>query len=238
MSIVFRQLFDQHSSTLTYLLADALSGDAVLIDSVAEQAALYLGLLQELKLNLVYLLETHAHADHVTGAGLMKERTDALTATGRHTGTTCADVQLADGDTLVFGDELIRVIATPGHTPGCVSYRWRHCVFTGDALLIGGCGRTDFQGGDAGRLYDSITQRLFVLPDETLVYPAHDYKGRRVSSIGQEKLSNERVPGRSKQAFIEFMDNLQLPPPRMIDEAVPANQRCGDQYAIIDIHAS
>ena len=238
MSIVFRQLFDEHSSTLTYLLADALSGDAVLIDTVAEQAAQYFGLLQELELNLVYLLETHAHADHVTGAGLMKERTDALTATGRRTGANCADVQLAHGDTLVFGDEVIRVVATPGHTIGCVSYRWRNCVFTGDALLIGGCGRTDFQGGDAGTLYDSITQRLFVLPDETLVYPAHDYKGRRVSSIGQEKLINERVPGHSKQAFIDLMDNLNLPPPRLIDEAVPANLRCGDPYLIIDVHAS
>lgn len=238
MSIVFRQLFDENSSTLTYLLADALSGDAVLIDTVAEQAAQYLGLLQELKLNLVYLLETHAHADHVTGAGLMKERSDALTATGRHSGVSCADVQLAHGDTLVFGNEVIRVVATPGHTPGCVSFRWRNCVFTGDALLIGGCGRTDFQGGDAATLYDSITQRLFVLPDETLVYPAHDYQGRRVSSIGQEKLTNERVSGRSKQAFVDLMASLNLPPPRLIDEAVPANLRCGDPYLIVDVQAS
>ncbi len=238
MSIVFRQLYDQNSSTLTYLLADALTGDAVLIDSVAEQAALYLGLLQELKLNLVYLLETHAHADHVTGAGLMKERSDAETATGWRTGANCADLQLSDGDTLAFGNEVIRVINTPGHTPGCVSYRWRNCVFTGDALLIGGCGRTDFQGGDAGTLYDSITQRLFTLADETLVYPAHDYKGMRVSSIGQEKLTNARVPGRSRAAFIELMDSLNLPRPRLIDEAVPANLRCGDPYEIIDVHAS
>ncbi|HQZ02811.1 MAG TPA: MBL fold metallo-hydrolase [Thauera sp.] len=238
MSIVFRQLYDENSSTLTYLLADALTGDAVLIDSVAEQAALYLGLLQELKLNLVYLLETHAHADHVTGAGLMKERSDAETATGWRTGANCADLQLSDGDTLAFGNEVIRVINTPGHTPGCVSYRWRNCVFTGDALLIGGCGRTDFQGGDAGTLYDSITQRLFTLADETLVYPAHDYKGMRVSSIGQEKLTNARVPGRSRAAFIELMDSLNLPRPRLIDEAVPANLRCGDPYEIIDVHAS
>ncbi len=238
MSIVFRQLYDENSSTLTYLLADALTGDAVLIDSVAEQAALYLGLLQELKLNLVYLLETHAHADHVTGAGLMKERSDAETATGWRAGANCADLQLSDGDTLAFGNEVIRVINTPGHTPGCVSYRWRNCVFTGDALLIGGCGRTDFQGGDAGTLYDSITQRLFTLADETLVYPAHDYKGMRVSSIGQEKLTNARVPGRSRAAFIELMDSLNLPRPRLIDEAVPANLRCGDPYEIIDVHAS
>ncbi len=238
MSIVFRQLFDESSSTLSYLLADALSGDAVLIDTVVGQAAQYLGLLQELELNLVYLLETHAHADHVTGAGLIKERTDAMTATGRHSGARCADVQLADGDTLIFGDEVIRVIATPGHTPGCVSYRWRNCVFTGDALMIGGCGRTDFQGGNAGTLYDSITQRLFTLQDETLVYPAHDYKDMRVSSIGQEKLTNSRVAGRTREAFIELMNSLELPPPRMIDEAVPANLRCGDQYEVFDIHAS
>ncbi|MDI3488732.1 MAG: sulfur dioxygenase [Thauera sp.] len=238
MSIIFRQLFDEQSSTLTYLLADAQSGDAVLIDTVAEHSAMYLGLLRELDLNLVYLLETHAHADHVTGAGVLREHTTARTATGHRTGVACADLQLTDGDTLVFGDEVMRVIATPGHTPGCVTYRWRNCLFTGDALLIGGCGRTDFQGGDAGALYDSITQRLFTLPDETLVYPAHDYKGMRVSSIGQEKLTNSRLPGRSRQEFIELMQSLDLPRPRLIEQAVPANLRCGLSAGPLDIHAS
>jgi sulfur dioxygenase len=231
MTIEFRQLFDEESATLTYLLADALTGDAVLIDAVAEHIGGYLALLQELNLNLVWLLETHAHADHVTAAGAMREHTGARTAISELAGVDCADLQLSDGSTIVFGNEVIRAVATPGHTPGCMSYRWRNCVFTGDTLLIGGCGRTDFQGGDAGTLFDSITQRLMTLPDETLVYPAHDYSGKRVSSIAQEKLTNQRVPGRTREEFIVLMSGLNLPKPRMIDEAVPANLRCGRQDA-------
>lgn len=153
--------------------------------------------------------------------------TGARSAVGAVGGVLCADRQLIDGDTIVFGSEVIRVIPTPGHTPGCVTYHWRDRLFTGDSLMIAGCGRTDFQGGDAGQLYDSITKRLFSLPDETLVYPGHDYKGARVSCIGQEKDSNPRLAGRSRQEFIELMSRLDLAPPKLIGEALPANLRCG-----------
>lgn len=237
MSIVFRQLFDDESCTLTYLLADPLTGDAILIDTVREHVGRYLTLLQELNLQLVWLLETHAHADHVTGAAGMREVTGARTATGEMTGAGCADRQLKDGDVIAFGNELIRVMATPGHTPGCITYHWRDCLFTGDTLLIGGCGRTDFQDGDAGALFDSIG-RLLTLPDETRIYPGHDYKNMRVSSIGQEKLSNERIRDQTRESFIELMNQLNLPRPRLIEEAVPANLRCGRSEDIYDIHAA
>ena len=225
--ILFHQFFDQTSSTLTYLLADPLSGDAVIIDSVKEHLGAYLTFLQEQELQLAWVLETHVHADHVTGAAGLREMTGARSAVGAVGGGLCADRQLGDGDTIVFGSEVIRVIPTPGHTPGCVTYHWRDRLFTGDSLMIAGCGRTDFQGGDAGQLYDSITKRLFSLPDETLVYPGHDYKGARVSCIGQEKDSNPRLAGRSRQEFIELMSRLDLAPPKLIGEALPANLRCG-----------
>ncbi len=235
--ILFHQFFDQTSSTLTYLLADPLTGDAVIIDSVKEHLGAYLTFLQEQELQLAWVLETHVHADHVTGAAGLREMTGARSAVGAAGGVGCADRQLGDGDTIVFGNEVIRVIATPGHTPGCVTYHWRDRLFTGDALMIGGCGRTDFQGGDAGQLYDSITKRLFSLPDETLVYPGHDYKGARVSCIGQEKGSNPRLAGRSRQEFIELMSHLDLAPPALIGEALPANLRCG-KPGVHEIHGA
>ena len=225
--ILFHQFFDPTSSTLTYLLADPLSGEAVIIDSVKEHLGAYLTFLQEQELQLAWVLETHVHADHITGAAGLREMTGARSAVGAAGGVGCADRQLGDGDTIVFGSEVIRVIPTPGHTPGCVTYHWRDRLFTGDSLMIAGCGRTDFQGGDAGQLYDSITKRLFSLPDETLVYPGHDYKGARVSCIGQEKDSNPRLAGRSRQEFIELMSRLDLAPPKLIGEALPANLRCG-----------
>lgn len=237
MTIVFRQLFDEESCTLTYLLADALTGDAILIDTVREHVGRYLTLLQEFNLQLVWLLETHAHADHITGAAGMREVTGARSAAGDLAGATCADRQLRDGDVIAFGNELIRAITTPGHTPGCITYHWRDRLFTGDTLLIGGCGRTDFQGGDADALFSSIS-RLLALPDETLVYPGHDYKNMRVSSVGQEKLTNERIRGQTRESFIDLMNSLNLPRPRLIDEAVPANQRCGRSEEIFDIHAA
>ncbi len=225
--ILFHQFFDQTSSTLTYLLADPLSGDAVIIDSVKEHLGAYLTFLQEQELQLAWVLETHVHADHVTGAAGLREMNGTRSAVSAVGGVLCVDCQLIDGDTIVFGSEVIRVIPTPGHTPGCVTYHWRDRLFTGDSLMIAGCGRTDFQGGDAGQLYDSITKRLFSLPDETLVYPGHDYKGARVSCIGQEKDSNPRLAGRSRQEFIELMSRLDLAPPKLIGEALPANLRCG-----------
>lgn len=238
MNIVFRQLFDEESCTLTYLLADPMTGDAVLIDTVREHVGNYASLLSEMNLRLSWVLETHVHADHVTGAAGLKELTGARSVTGRHAGARCADVLAEDGDTIVFGNEVIRVIPTPGHTPGCITYQWRDRLFTGDALLIGGCGRTDFQGGDAGRLYDSLVTRLFTLHNETLVYPGHDYKGLRVSSIGQERTTNPRLAGRSRDEFIDLMGKLDLPPPRRFGEALAANLRCGRREDLIDIHAA
>lgn len=229
MRIIFRQLFDEASCTCTYLLADPLTADAVLIDGAREHTGAYLSLLQEYGLLLRWTLETHVHADHVTAAASLREMTGARTAVSEHGGADCADRKLTEGDAIVFGDEVIRVIATPGHTPGCLTYRWCDRIFTGDALLIDGCGRTDFQLGDAGTLYDSITQRLMTLPDETLVYPGHDYKGRRVSSIGEQKAGNPRLAGKSRDEFIEIMANLQLPAPQHIDIALPANQACGSR---------
>lgn len=225
--VYFRQLFDEESATYTYLLADGVSFRAVLIDPVADHANLYLSLLDEQKLTLNFVLETHVHADHITAAGILRRQTGACVAVGRACAAPCADLQLTGGEVLNFGNESIFVLDTPGHTPGSVSYLWRDRLFTGDALLIDGCGRTDFQQGDAGMLFDSIVHKIWNLPDETLVYPGHDYHQRYVSSVAQEKRSNARVAGKSRDEFIALMQNLELPQPRMIDRAVPANRQCG-----------
>ncbi len=220
--MIFRQLFDTPSSTLTYLIADD-RGAAVIIDPVLEQAEQYLELLNELKLTLVWALDTHIHADHITGADALKQRTGATTVIAASCGASGYDRQLVDGETLAFGDEALRVIATTGHTPGSLCYLWRDRLFTGDTLMINACGRTDFQRGSSTQMYRSITQKLFILPDETLVYPGHDYKGRRVSSIGEEKVLNLRIAGKSEQEFCDIMDNLNLATPKRMHEAVPAN---------------
>jgi glyoxylase-like metal-dependent hydrolase (beta-lactamase superfamily II) len=206
---------------------DDQTKEAALIDPVDCQMEVYVALLEELSVTLKYALETHVHADHVTASGKLRQRFGIQTAVSQQCGATSADLQLNDGDVLKLGQQSVKVIATPGHTPGSVSYVWQDKVFTGDALLINGCGRTDFQGGDAGTLYDSITQRLFILPDETLVYPAHDYQGRWVSCIAQEKAINPRLSGKTREAFIALMQQLNLPKPKMIDIAVPANRKCG-----------
>lgn len=224
---MFKQFYDEISSTLTYLLADDVSKQAVLIDPVSENIEEYLNYINPAGLTLVYSLETHVHADHITGGGRLKKMTEAKTAVSQACGAETADIQLKDNDVLEFGAEKITVIATPGHTPGSLSFLWRDRLFTGDSLLINGCGRTDFQGGDAGKLYDAITKRLFSLPDETLVYPGHDYNGRRVSSIAQEKGINPRLANKTREEFVELMANLNLPKPKMIDIAVPANRKCG-----------
>jgi glyoxylase-like metal-dependent hydrolase (beta-lactamase superfamily II) len=222
---MFRQLFEPSSSTYTYLITDG--DEALLIDPVISEVDIYLALLGEHQLHLAWTLETHVHADHITAGGELRQRIGSRSAVAALCGASAADRQLADGDTIHLGNELITVIATPGHTPGSLSFLWRDRLFTGDALLINGCGRTDFQGGDAGTQYDSITQRLFSLPEETLVYPGHDYQGRRVSCIGQEKAINPRLAGKSRAEFIQIMASLDLPKPRLIDIAVPANRRCG-----------
>ncbi len=226
--MIFKQLFDEETWTYTYLIADAISKEAALIDPVNTHIEAYIALLAQHDLHLKYALETHVHADHITASGLLRQRLGTQTAVSQLCGAETADIQIIDGDIFRLGDlEHIKVIATPGHTTGSVSFLWRDRVFTGDALLIAGCGRTDFQGGDAGALYDGITQRLFTLPDETLVYPGHDYQQRWVSSIKQERTSNPRLANKTRAEFIEIMMNLQLPKPRLIDEAVPANRYCG-----------
>ncbi len=225
------QLFDPASSTYTYLLFDADSREALIIDPVDDQLERDLGVLREYGLKLTLVVETHAHADHVTSAGLLVEHTGARTAAPEACGIRTATIQLQDGAELEFGRERIRALHTPGHTAGSMCYLWdnggqRH-VFTGDTLLIQGCGRTDFQSGSAEALYRSLTQVLFTLPEDTLVWPGHDYQGRQHSTIGTEKHSNPRVAGKSLAEFKAIMENLNLPKPRRIDEAVPANLQSG-----------
>ena len=227
MSLPMIQLFDAESSTYTYLLIDRVSRAAALIDPVDTHAERDLALIKREGLKLRYTIETHAHADHVTSAGRLRELTGATAVAPAGCHIVAADLQALNGELIRFGDEAIRVINTPGHTAGSASYLWRDNLFTGDALLIMGCGRTDFQGGDAGALYDSITQNLFTLPDDTKVWPGHDYKGFTVSTIGREKAHNPRLAGKSRGQFIELMGNLHLPKPRLIDVAVPANRRLG-----------
>lgn len=221
------QLFDPASSTYTYVLFDQLGREAVIIDPVDEQLERDLATLQEYGLKLVWTVETHAHADHITSAGRLAELAGARTAAPQGCGIGTAGVQLQHGDTLKFGAETLQALHTPGHTAGSMSFLWHNHVFTGDTLLIGGCGRTDFQSGSAHDLYRSLTQVLFALPEDTIVWPGHDYQGRSHSSIGQEKAGNARVAGKSEAEFVALMDSLQLPRPRRIDEAVPANLSSG-----------
>ncbi len=225
--MVFEQLFDETSSTLTYIIGDAVSGEAAIFDPVEEQLERDLAALNRLGLKLKYTVETHAHADHITSAGVLRQRTGAKAAAPFNCGVTPADIHLEESSTLKLGAEIIRVLETPGHTAGSVCYLWRDLVLTGDTLFIGGCGRADFQGGDAGELYDSITQKLFTLPDETRVYPGHDYKRNRVSTIGEQKRTNPRLAGKSRAEFIALMGALNLPKPKLIDVAVPANRNLG-----------
>jgi sulfur dioxygenase len=224
---MFKQLFDETSSTLTYLIADNVSKEAVIIDPVDRHVDDYIALVKALNVQLKYAVETHVHADHITASGALRKEMGIKTAVSRQCGAVSADRQLEDGDVINLGEENIKVIATPGHTAGSLSFLWRDKLFTGDALLINGCGRTDFQEGDAGTLFDSVTQKIFTMADETLIYPGHDYQGRRVSSVAQEKLINPRLANKSREEFIELMGELNLPKPKLIDIAVPANRKCG-----------
>ncbi len=226
--MIFRQLFETETATYSYFLGCERTRRACLIDPVASELPLYLDLLQSLDLQLVYTLETHVHADHITGSGLLREKVGSKSVVHRDAGARCADLLVTDGVPLQVGDLLFEVRHTPGHTNGCVSYVMADRVFTGDALLIGGSGRTDFQQGDAGQLYDSITGKLFTLPPDTLVYPGHDYQGNTVSTIKQEMAKNPRIGGgKTRDEFIAIMSELKLAYPKFIDQALPANQSCG-----------
>jgi glyoxylase-like metal-dependent hydrolase (beta-lactamase superfamily II) len=230
--MIFRQLFDAESSTYTYLLGDEQTREALLIDPVREQVDRDVKLVGELGLKLAFVLDTHTHADHVTGAGELRARTGARTG-GSRKAAPCADLHVGDGERIQIGGIELVVLETPGHTDDSVSYLVGDRVFTGDALLIRGAGRTDFQNGDAAALYRSLTEVLFALPDATLVYPAHDYRGLTVSTIGEEKRFNARVANRTRDEFIAVMRSLNLPAPKKIDIAVPANRACGVETKVL-----
>lgn len=228
--LIFRQLFDPPSSTYTYLLADEKSRDGVLIDPVFEQVRRDSALLTELGLNLQYTLETHVHADHVTGAWLLRQRTGSRIVVSAKSEADGADLRVAHGDKLTVGGRCLNVRATPGHTHGCVTFVLddETMAFTGDCLLIRGCGRTDFQGGDAHALYQSVHGQVFTLPAACLLYPGHDYRGLSVTSVAEERRFNPRLGGEtSEEDFVGYMHNLGLPHPKQIDIAVPANLKCG-----------
>jgi sulfur dioxygenase len=229
--VIFRQLFDPQSSTYTYLLADAASREAVLIDPVFEQARRDAALVEELGLKLRWTLETHVHADHVTAAWLHRQRLGSLIALSKGSGAQGADRYLDPQDEVRFGARSLEVRATPGHTAGCVTYVMddRAMAFTGDALLIRGCGRTDFQQGDARTLFRSVREQVFSLPDGCLLYPGHDYRGLTVSSVGEEKLFNPRLAESIGEGdFVGYMEHLGLAHPKQMDVAVPANMKCGE----------
>jgi sulfur dioxygenase len=226
----FRQLFDPATSSYTYLLADEGTREAVLIDPVLEQVDRDVELLRELGFTLRYALDTHVHADHVTGAGELRQRLGAQTVVAASAGVACADVPAQPGATIRFGRHSLQVRATPGHTDGCVTYVTDDLkmAFTGDALLIRGCGRTDFQQGDSRRLYRSVHEEIFSLPDDAAIYPAHDYKGRTASTVAEEKAHNPRLGrGKTEDEFVKIMAGLNLAQPQRIHEALPLNLRCG-----------
>lgn len=229
---MFRQLFDRETCTYTYLIADAETGAAALVDPVLDRLERDVQTLQELGLRLEWALDTHVHADHVSSAGALRDRLGARTAISASAGVTCVDRRLRDGDEIEFGSIRLRAIATPGHTDGCMTFLWDGRAFTGDALLIRGCGRTDFQQGSAERLWESARGRILALPDETWIYPGHDYNGRLVSTVGEEKRWNPRLGnGRTKEEFLDLMANLKLEDPKRMAEAVPANLACGRREA-------
>ncbi len=226
--MIFRQLFDPETSSYSYLLADERTREAVLIDSVASQLERDLLLVRELELRLVYAVETHVHADHVTAAGRLREALGARVAVGERSGVRNADLLLRDGDWLAFGAHRLEARATPGHTGGCMTFVTDGMAFTGDALLIRGCGRTDFQEGDAGTLYRSVRTRILSLPESTALYPAHDYRGRTQTSVEEELRFNPRLgTSKSEAAFVALMGELRLAYPKNMDEAVPANLFAG-----------
>ena len=228
--VTFRQLFDPQSSTYTYLLADPVTRQALLIDPVFEQARRDIALVEELGLKLLWTLDTHVHADHVTGAWLLRERLASRIAIGAASGAEGADRTLEPLERVEFGRRHVEARATPGHTNGCLTYVLddRTMAFTGDAVLIRGCGRTDFQQGSARTLYRSVREQVYSLPEGCLIYPAHDYRGLTCSSVGEEKLYNPRLAESVGEGdFVGYMENLGLAHPQQMDAAVPANLKCG-----------
>jgi glyoxylase-like metal-dependent hydrolase (beta-lactamase superfamily II) len=225
--MIFRQLFDSVSGTYTYLLASRRGGEALIIDPVLEKVDRYLQLIRELDLKLVKAVDTHLHADHITGLGALRDRTHCVTVMGEHTKADVVSMRIAEGDKIQIEGLALDVLYTPGHTDDSYSFLMRDRVFSGDTLLIRGTGRTDFQNGDPRAQYDSIFNKLLRLPDETLVFPAHDYKGDTVSTIGEEKAFNPRLQVKSVDQYVHLMTNLNLPNPKMMDVAVPANMRVG-----------
>ena len=225
--MIFRQLFDSESSTYTYLLASRRGGEALIVDPVLEKVDRYLQLLQELDLKLVKAVDTHVHADHITGLGELRDRTKCITVMGEQSGVDVVSMRVSEGDRIDIEGLALDVMYTPGHTDDSYSFLMGDRVFTGDTLLIRGTGRTDFQNGSAAAQYDSIFNKLLKLPDETLVYPAHDYKGDMVSMIAEERDHNPRLQVPSEAAYVEIMENLNLANPKMMDVAVPANLNIG-----------
>lgn len=229
--MIFRQLFERESCTYTYLIACEKTRKAALIDTVKEEVPKYLQLLEELGLTLIYALDTHTHADHITGAGALRDATGCTTLLGEEAHSTCVSHKLHDGDIISIGELALKAIHTPGHTDDSYTYLLKdadeHYVFTGDTLLIRGTGRTDFQNGNAVDQYQSLFNKLLLLPDDTWVYPGHDYKGWMRSTIGEEKNHNPRLQVEDVAAYVALMENLNLPNPKLMDIAVPANRACG-----------
>ncbi|MDW8280911.1 MAG: MBL fold metallo-hydrolase [Myxococcales bacterium] len=225
--MLFRQLFERESSTYTYLIAARKGGEALLIDPVKEETNKYLQLIRELDLRLVFAIDTHVHADHVTGLGDLRNATSCVTIMGAQSRAECVSRKVQDGEIIRIDGLELRALYTPGHTDDSYSFVMSDRVFTGDTLLIRGTGRTDFQNGDPEAQFDSLFGKLLKLPDEMLVYPGHDYKGWTVSTIGEEKAHNPRLQVRSKQEYVEMMRNLKLANPKLMDVAVPANLSCG-----------
>jgi glyoxylase-like metal-dependent hydrolase (beta-lactamase superfamily II)/rhodanese-related sulfurtransferase len=225
--MIFRQLFDSTSGTYTYLLASRHGGEALIIDPVLERVDRYLQLVRELDLRLVKAVDTHLHADHITGLGALRDRTHCITVMGEKTHADVVSMRVAEGDRIEIEGLRLDVLYTPGHTDDSYSFLLSDRVFTGDTLLIRGTGRTDFQNGDPRAQYDSIFNKLMKLPDETFVFPAHDYKGDTVSTIGEEKVFNPRLKVKSIDEYVDLMNNLKLPNPKMMDVAVPANMHVG-----------
>jgi glyoxylase-like metal-dependent hydrolase (beta-lactamase superfamily II) len=225
--MIFRQLYDHTSSTYSYLIASRHGGEALLVDPVLEHTDRYTQLARELDLSLVLAVDTHIHADHITGLGQLREQTGCVTAMGEMTQADCLSTRFGDGEKLKLDSVDIQAVYTPGHTDDSYSFVLPDRVLTGDTLLIRGTGRTDFQNGDAGAQYDSLFGRLLQLPENTLVYPAHDYNGMTVSTIGEEKRHNPRLQVADRSAYIALMNGLVLSDPKLMDVAVPANRKCG-----------